>query len=226
MNVVQTGVVFVDQNNYISSLKPLELSIETISQKDEELTIEGKSKLRSISGQLLSITSQTRPDGSFDNCRLSNYGKNLMVKNLLEANKAVKKLQSSTLRLVYPDLRNPEYRKVIVYGDATHASLPSGASQGAQTGFLCGNNRAVPIKWKSKKLERATKSPMATETIFLAESADAGHFVALMTKEIFGLKTAPRVFCYTDNKSPEEHIKSLNVTQDIRLRVDIERWGN
>ena len=191
MNVVQTGVVFVDQNNYISSLKPLELSIETVSQKDEELTIEGKSKLRSISGQLLSITSQTRPDGSFDNCRLSNYGKNLMLKNLLEANKAVKKLQSSTLRLVYPDLRNPEYRKVIVYGDATHASLPSGASQGA-----------------------------------LAESADAGHFVALMTKEIFGLKTAPRVFCYTDNKSPEEHIKSLNVTQDIRLRVDIERWGN
>ena len=136
MNVVQTGVVFVDQNNYISSLKPLELSIETVSQKDEELTIEGKSKLRSISGQLLSITSQTRPDGSFDNCRLSNYGKNLMVKNLLEANKAVKKLQSSTLRLVYPDLGNPEYLKVIVYGDGTHGSLPSGASQGACPGSV------------------------------------------------------------------------------------------
>ena len=84
----------------------------------------------------MSITSQTRPDGSFDNCRLSNYGKNPMVKNLLEANKSVQKLQSSTLRLVYPDLRNPEYRKVIVYGDATPASLPSGASQGAQTGFV------------------------------------------------------------------------------------------
>ena len=67
------------------------------------------------------------------------------MKNLLEANKAVKKLHSSTLRLVYPDLGNPEYLKVIVYRDATNASLPSGASQGAQMVFLCGNNRAVPI---------------------------------------------------------------------------------
>ena len=50
---------------------------------------------------------------------------------------AVKKLQSSTLRLVYPDLGNPGYLKVIVYGDATHANLPSGASQGAQIVFFC-----------------------------------------------------------------------------------------
>ena len=81
------------------------------------------------------VTSQTCPDASFDNCRVSNYGKNPKVKNLLEANKAVK-LQSSTLRLVYPDLRNPEYLKVIVYGEVTHAGLPSGASQGTQIVFL------------------------------------------------------------------------------------------
>ena len=46
--------VFVDQNNYKSSLKPVELSTERVPQKDEELTIEEeKSKLRSISEQLL-----------------------------------------------------------------------------------------------------------------------------------------------------------------------------
>ena len=81
------------------------------------------------------VTSQTCPDALFDSCRVSNYGKNPKVKNLLEANKAVK-LQSSTLRLVYPDLRNPEYLKVIVYGEVTHAGLPSGASQGTQIVFL------------------------------------------------------------------------------------------
>ena len=43
-------------------------------------------------------------------------------------------------------------------------------------------------------IERVTKSPMASETMALVRSADAGHFIALMTKEIFGLKTAPRVF--------------------------------
>ena len=45
LNVVQTGKeVSVDQNNYISNLKPVELSAERVSQKDEELTIEEKSK--------------------------------------------------------------------------------------------------------------------------------------------------------------------------------------
>ena len=89
----------------------------------------------------------------FDNFTVSNYGKNPKVKNALETNKAVKKLQSSTLSLVYPDLGNPEYLKVIVCGNATHASLPSGACEGAHIVFLYGINRAVPITWKSKKLE-------------------------------------------------------------------------
>ena len=64
---------------------------------------------------------------------------------------------------------------------------------------------------------------MASETMALAESADAGHFVALMTKEIFGLKTVPRVFYKTDNKSLEEHLKNSKVIQDLRLRVDSAR---
>ena len=64
---------------------------------------------------------------------------------------------------------------------------------------------------------------MASETVALAESADAGHFVALMTKEIFGLKTAPRVFCITDNRSQEEHLESSKVIQDLRLRLEIAR---
>ena len=55
---------------------------------------------------------------------------------------------------------------------------------------------------------RKIKSPMASETIALAESVDACYFVALMTKEIFGSKTARRVFCVTDNKLLEEHLTS------------------
>ena len=41
------------------------------------------------------------------------------------------------MKLVYSHLGKPEYIKVIVYGDATHSRLPSGASQGAQIVLLC-----------------------------------------------------------------------------------------
>ena len=46
---------------------------------------------------------------------------------------------------VYSDLGNSGYLKIIAYSDAIHASLPSGAFQGAQIVFLYGNNRTVPI---------------------------------------------------------------------------------
>ena len=44
-----------------------------------------------------------------------------------------------------------------------------------------------------------------------------------LSKEIFGLKTAPTVFCKTDNKSLEKHLKSSKVIQDFGLTVDILR---
>ena len=135
LNFMQMGKkVFVDQNSYKSSLKPVELSTEKALQKAKGLTIEENSKLRSISGQLI------RPDALFDSCGGNNYGKNRKLKHLLETNKAGNKLQSSSLRLVYLDLGNPEYLKVIVY-----ANLLGGASQGTPTVFLFGNNRNVAI---------------------------------------------------------------------------------
>ena len=94
------------------------------------------------------------------------------MKSLLEANKAVKIFQFSTFRLIYLDLGNPEDLKVILYIDVTHADLPSGASQGVQIVFLCDNKSAVLITWKSRKIERVAKSPVASETISLSELAD------------------------------------------------------
>ena len=70
---------------------------------------------------------------------------------------------------------------------------------------------------------RVTKSPMVSETMALAESADADQFVALMTKQIFGLKTVPTLFCKTGNKTLEEYLKSSKVIQELRLRVDNAR---
>ena len=72
MNITQTSKKsFIDQNSYVSSLKSVEFSTERASRKDEELTVKKKTKLRSISGQLLWVASQTRPDASFDTCRVS-----------------------------------------------------------------------------------------------------------------------------------------------------------
>ena len=89
---------------------------------------------------------------------VSNYGKEPTVRNVVMANKAVKTIKDCDLRLSFPGLGDPVKISVVTFCDASHASLPSGASQGGYIVFLLGNKRAVPFMWQSKKINRVTKS--------------------------------------------------------------------
>ena len=224
LNVVQTSEgVFIDQQAYVQSLMPITISSERLREKEDFLTSEEKSQLRSVSGQLLWATSQTRPDCSYYSCVVSNYGKEPTVRNVVIANKAVKMIKSCDLRLSFPGLGDPAKIRVATFCDASHASLPSGASQGAYIIFLIGNERAVPFMWQSKKLNRVAKSPLASETMELAEAADAGYLAAVIVKEVFALSDEPEVKCFTDSLSLIEHLGTSHVIQDSRLRVDVAR---
>ena len=113
--------------------------------------------------------------------------------SLADANKVIRRLKNESLRIVYPSLGQPKKIKVIVYGDGSHASLPSGASQGGNIVFVTGGGRSAPISWRSKKLERITKSPLATEISAIADAADNGHLISEMVKEIFCLEMNPPI---------------------------------
>ena len=224
LNVVQMAEgIFVDQKAYIQGLQPINLKSERMQCKDDVLTAEEKSQLRSLSGELLWATSQTRPDCSYYSCVVSNYGKEPTVREIVTANKAVKTIKSRDVRLSFPSLGDPDKIQVITFSDASHANLPSGASQGGFIVFLSGGGRVLPFMWQSKKLNRVTKSPLASETMELADAADAGHLTAVIVKEVFALSTEPAVKCYTDSKSLIEHLKTSHVIQDSRLRVDVAR---
>ena len=140
--------IFVDQISYCSELDEVVISDERKRTPDAALTDEELKTLKSVRGKLLWATSQTRPDVAFDSCFLSNQGKNATVRCLLEANKALRKLKCDDLKLAFPSLGNPRQVAVEVYGDGSHAGLPSGASQGGSTVFLSGNNRCAPIMWQ------------------------------------------------------------------------------
>ena len=224
LNVVQTSTsVYVDQQKYIDGLKEITLSAERMKQKDAQLLPEEKVALRSVSDQLLWASTQTRPDISFDACVVSNYGKEPTIRHIIAANKAIRKLKSTTSKLVFPNLGKPEDLTILAYSDATHASLASGASQGALIIFLSGNGRVAPIMWQSKKLNRITKSPLASETMELAEAADAGFLISAMLQEVYNLPHMPAVECFTDSFSLTEFLKTSHVIQDTRLRVDVAR---
>ena len=224
LNIEQTGDgVYVDQNAYVQDLKEIEIEPVRKSQINELLSDQEKKTLRSVCGQLQWATSQTRPDVAFETCRLSNSLKNATVSHLIRANKVIRKLKSTPVSVLFPQLGDPGSLSVIGFGDASHGSLPSGASQGGVIVFLSGNEQTAPVCWSSKKLKRVTKSPLASEVSVLADTGDTAQLVASMVKEIFALQCIPQITCFTDSNSLTDHLESYKVIEDARLRVDIAR---
>ena len=76
--------------------------------------------------------------------------RNSTVKNLLEANKAVKKLN-----LQHYDW----FKQILEFQNIFKFLCTETLPKQIYLVFLCGNNWAVPITWKSKNLERVSKSP-------------------------------------------------------------------
>ena len=111
---------------------------------------------------------------------------------------------------------------VKAFSDATYASLDDGSSQGGHIIFIESMNKnSTPISWQSKKLNRVTRSPLASETLALADTADAAYLVAKMVQDIFHLKNPPDIGCFTDNASLCTTLKTTKTISDKRPRVDI-----
>ena len=225
VNVNQTSQgITVDQNQYIPSIDPIKIVPNRSSMNNVELSHDEKSELKRLSGQMLWVSSQTRPDLSYETCVMSNMGKHPTVMKVHEANKALAKLKSKNVCIKFPHLGDPRKLSVLSYSDATYASLADGSSQGGVITFVEGiNGKIAPICWSSKKLNRVTKSPLASETLALNEGADSGFFVASLLQEIFRTPSLPVVKCVTDNSSLTETLKTSNLVSDKRLRVDIAR---
>ena len=216
--------ITIGQEQYVETLEPIKLSQIRSSKDNAELNSDERSELRRLSGQMLWVSSQTRPDLSYETCMMSNVGKHPTIKKVVSANKALRQLKSKDVSLKFSNLGDPKRLVVTSYSDATYASLPDGSSQGGVITFVEGSNgKVAPICWNSKKLTRVTKSPLASETLALNEGADSGFFIASMLQEIFRMNSRPVVKCITDNASLTETLKTSTIVADKRLRVDVAR---
>ena len=129
---------------------------------------------------------------------MSNTGKFSKVKLFFKANKALQTLKSRTSFITFPQLRRPLDLNIVCYADTTSASLDEGSSWDGFIIFVCGMmNRMAPICWSSKKLDKVTKSPFASETLAHSKAAETEVLIATMLQETFKLPRLPYVFCKT-----------------------------
>ena len=108
------------------------------------------------------LSNQTRPDISYDVCVLATRLKEATVKDILEANKIVRKVMSHSIKLCYQNLDPSECLKFVTFTGAAYANLIDEGSQEAYFIFLVGENGACNlISWQSRRIKRIVKSTLA-----------------------------------------------------------------
>ena len=220
LNVVQTssGIV-IDQEKYVQSLECINIPSARAMLKDEKLSDAERADFRKLSGQLLWVSTNTRPDVSYELSTLCNVGQHATVSDLLQINKLVRRMKQETGCIKYPNLRDPMKWRLIVFSDSSFANLPDYSSQGGHIVFIISEGKVAPLAWQSKKLQRVTKSTLSSETLSVIEAVDAAVLLQKQITEIFGGK--PPVIVYTDFKSLYQTVHTSKILSDKSLRVSV-----
>lgn len=211
--------ISIDQESYMKSLQPVDVSQRKSQRKDMYLNEEEMHRYRSVVGQLNWVGTQTRPDISFDVCSLSmRFGK-CTVGDLIEANKVIKRVKTDQISLFFPMLAGDVHLEG--YSDASFANLHDSGSQGGFIIFLADERgKRCPIMWKSKKIRRVVKSTLAAETLALLEMAESAYYIRNIMEDIGIGKEIP-IKCLVDNKSLVDALKSMKKVEDKYLRINI-----
>ena len=212
--------VTISQSNYAHSIKPIHLSKEQLTDKDLPITKDNLTAVRSLIGQLNWLACISRPDISFDVCTISTRIKNMKIKDIIELNKVVKRVQIEKNQIAFPTL-DTSSMKLIVYTDASFNNLPNGGGQGGHIIFLADrNNNCCPLVWNSSRVKRVVRSTLAAETLALNEGCETAIYISRILQEIIRINSIP-IFAITDNKLLHEVANSLTATTDRLLRVEI-----
>ena len=216
INQTEHGIT-MNQNEYINSLEEVKLADSKNNERSLD-KVEHK-QYRRICGSLNWVSTQTRPDISFDVAIITSKVTSPTVKDMKLANKVVRNLKSSSYEIEFCKLQNPLH--LSVYSDASYANLPNGGSQGGQIVFLSDESGLLsPITWTSKKVRRVCRSTISAETMSMLDAVDSSIWIIHILEEITGCKLR-QAKVKTDNESLSDAVHSTTTVEEKRLRADV-----
>ena len=218
------NAIVMDQTDYMRNLEYVEVTMQRASLKNESLTVQELTLLRSMVGKINWAVQGTRPDFAFDMIELSTRFRKGIVSDLLRSVKVIHKLREGPSRVIFPALGPTELWKIVVYSDAAHANLCDGVgSVGAHIVLIVGShNRCAVVSWHAAKIKRIVRSSLAAEALSLQEGIEDGIYVRHLTETLL-LKQYGSIPLYAivDSKSLFECVHSTKLVDDKRLRLDI-----
>ena len=223
VNIEQkNGDVTLDQIPYSNTVDMYDISNERKQQRNDSLTPEELKGYRKIVGSLNRVATVTRPDLSFDVVNLSTHFRNAKVDDLINANKAVRKLKAQDVIMMFPGLVIDEKLKLILYTDSAYKNLCDGMSScaGYIIFLLDCHNRCCPLEWKSNKIRRIVNSTLAAETLALECGIKDVLYQQAVLRELFN-HLPLNIDCYVDNKGVVDAVHSTRAVDDKLTRLSI-----
>jgi len=218
----QHSSITLSTNEYSNSLKEID-TIDLGNDKKRVLTNSEITKIKSKAGQLNWITSQSRPDLAYDNCKIANSIKRPTVADIQTVNKALRKARSQEVRLSFPATFDFKSCQLVIFCDASHANLPDRGSQGAFVAFLVDNNGTYcPLAWQSKRIKRVVNSTIAAECLAAVEAAETCILLRSLFCDMSCSKedTIP-ISILSDNCSLVDAVHTSTSMESKRLQIDI-----
>lgn len=215
----------ISQNDYISALNNDNvISSQRQNQKFHDLNDDELTLFRTIIGQLNWVSTQTRPDISFDSLNMSLLiNKNPKVFQLTNAIKLINKLRTQNLEIFYPYIGTLENLQILVFTDASYANMADlTSSAGANIIFLKSDNRVCVLSWSATKIKRVVKSTTAAECLSLLDGLECAIYIRDIMVDVLKVSASSfPITAYIDNKNLYNTIHSTKLIQEKRLRIDI-----
>ena len=226
LNIQQLeNTILVDQIDFINGIKPIFSPRAGKKDSCEKLNKQEIKLYRGITGQLSWAADNTRPDLAYDVRELATRTKDATLKDILKANKVLKKAQKEQVRLKYKPIGPWKSLKIMTYTDSSYRNdEDSTKSVGGRITFLtAGKQRCVPLAWKSKTIQQVCKSVKTAETRSLDNGVEDSVYLARTVNEIFTGKSGKQsgqigVNLKIDSKTLLDTLKSTKQVEEKTVR--------
>ena len=212
--------VFVDQIEFIKSLKPIQLN--GVGPKDEKLSKTEFKAYHGLTGQISWAAQNTRPDLAYNARDLATRNKFATLEDLQYANKVLKKAQKENIKIKYSRLGPLEDLYIVGFTDSSYRNAEESTKSVAGRILFLANKtgRCSPISWKSKTIQQVCKSVKSAETRSLDLGMEDGIFQAQMFHEMVTGKAGSQVpvRMKIDSKTLHDSLQSTKQVEEKTIR--------
>jgi hypothetical protein len=215
--------IHLSQSQYIEKLELMPVSANRRMNKSGALNRSEQTQFRHMVGQINWAAQQTRPDLVFEVMEMSMKLKHPEVQELIRANKAIKKLQSTDVSSFFPILGDIQKWYILTMSDAAFANLADSVSSGGgHVILLVGEaEKCAAISWKANKIKRVIRSTLAAEALALQECIEHAVYLRELLKEMLACDFNIPIEAWIDSANAHKAVHSTTKVEDQRLRIDI-----